>query len=351
VEVGPGSGRQGRGRPAGGTLSTVRDALSRHLTFENLDLVWSGGHPVEFPVSGLPPCAIRVDPTAGQVTIRTPYTAPEPDVRRLRNLTFDAVVDGEDEYANIIVGVPDGAARGVYAFVTTVVDELQLGGRTLADAVAAGVARHGQFLAARSILGPEAEVGLTGELLVLRHLMGTVPASDAVRLWQGPLSGPHDFTVAGLDLEVKTTTSGTRSHIIHGLGQLTPVLERELWLVSIQVTRSSPDTGTTLTGLVNEIRTLLGGASMEFNDRLEAAGWHDDDADLFTTSWALRTMPRAYAVDGTLPAITREVLVGALARHDLVSEVTYRLDVTSLPYIRLPGTLGTFVESQEQLRP
>ena len=324
----------------------MTDDGTRHLSFGNLDLVWESGHVLEVPVVGEPWCSIRLEPRVQQMVLTTPYAAPEPNVAWMQNLTFQPVVDGANEIAEFTVDVPDGGVRGTYAFVTTIADELQLRGHSLATSVSRALKRHGHVLAARSALTPEAEVGLFGELLVLRHLASALTPAEAVAMWQGPFREQHDFTLHGVDLEVKTTTSEARSHRIHGLGQLTPVGDRPLRLVSIQITRSQSSDGDTLTSLVSHLRSELGKASGELDERLVAGGWDDADADLYATAWMLRNTPRTYAVDDLFPALTAQRVQG-LPNITLVSEVSYRVDVTSLPHSALPGPLGTFVEPKE----
>ena len=112
-------------------------------------------------------------------------------------------------------------------------------------AVAAGVARHRDIFASRGAMTTEKEVGLLGELLFLEFLIHQIGAGPAISAWQGPLSEEHDFTFDSVHVEVKSTSSERRRHIINGLDQLVPLRGVPLSLLSIQFTRTSPTGGRT----------------------------------------------------------------------------------------------------------
>lgn len=80
---------------------------------------------------------------------------------------------------------------------------------------------------------------------------------------------------------------------------------------------------------------------------LTSFGWHDDDADLHSTFWALRSQPRAYDVKGDFPAMTPDLVGPIVPNFALVSEVSYRVDLTELHHDALPEPIGGFVESKE----
>ena len=177
------------------------------------------------------------------------YDTPEPDVAKLKNVGFSAVSSGDDELAELTVRV-EGNVHGAYGLLATIADELQMEKMPLAAAVAAGVARHRNVFASRGAMTTEKEVGLFGELLFLEFLIHQIGAGPAVAAWQGPLSEEHDFTFDSVHIEVKTTSGERRRHVVHGLDQLVPLRGVPLSLLSIQLTRSSPDGGRTLPQVV-----------------------------------------------------------------------------------------------------
>src|SRR5664279_2961784 len=102
--------------------------------------------------------------------------------------------------------------------------------------------------------------------------------------------------------------------MIGNLQQLDHLRGVPLWLISIQMTRSSGSGGRTLTQHVHTVRTLSGDAVIGIDDRLAAVGWNDDDCNLFTTVWTLRNTPRCYEVDESFPALTQERVARVVPR-------------------------------------
>lgn len=319
---------------------------ARHLTFATLDELWSTGAPMALPIKGEPECRLQFDPKNGLITLVTPYDTPEPNVAKLKNVGFTAVLADDDELAEITVRAEDGV-REAYGLLATIADELQIEKLPLAAAVAAGVARHRNVFAARGAMTAEKEVGLLGELLFLEFLIHQIGGGPATSAWQGPMSEEHDFTLDSVHIEVKTTSSERRRHVIHGLNQLVPLRNVPLSVLSIQLTRTAPDGGRTLPQVVGQVRKIAGGHQVAVDVMLSNFGWQDSDADLYSTFWALRSQPRAYAVLGDFPAMTPDLVGPVVPNFALVSEVSYRVDLTDLRHDSLPDPIGGFVESKE----
>lgn len=320
---------------------------ARHLAPDTLNLLWSAGAPMVIPVGGSPWVRLGLDPVAGRLTLTTPHTRPETDTARLTHIDYQAVVSDEGDVGELTVTVPEGGLHGAYGLLTTIIDEIQLTGRTLARALAIALERHQDVLSTRGALTTEAEVGLFGELLLLDHSIRIHGAVEAVSSWQGPLGEEHDFTLPGTYLEVKTTVGEARRHVIHGLGQLVPSTDGPpLHLVSVQVTRTNHHDGQTLPGIVAALRASAAAAASDLEERLAGAGWRDEDADLYTTAWTLRSRPRAYLVDDSFPALTPQRVSAVVPNSHLVSGVVYQVDVTPLPHTPLPALPG-LVEDKE----
>ena len=122
-----------------------------------------------------------------------------------------------------------------------------------------------------------------------------------------------------MHIEVKTTSSERRCHVIHGLDQLVPLRGVPLSLLSIQLTRTSREGGRTLPQVVAHVRKLAGGHQVALNAMLVSFGWDDDDADLYPTFWALRSEPRAYHVKGDFPAMTPDLVGPVVPNFALLS--------------------------------
>jgi hypothetical protein len=317
---------------------------ARHLTHANLDLFWNTGAPLVLPVKGTPECRLQFDPQHGLITLVTGHQVPEPDVAKLKNVTFKTVAHGDKDQAELTVRVEDNVHHA-YGFLATIADELQISKSPLAAAVATGVARQKNVLMARGGLTPEKEVGLYGELLFLEYLINTIGDGRAVAVWQGPLSEEHDFVFDSLHVEIKTTVSERRRHTIGSLEQLVPLRGVPLGLISIQLTRTSPDGGRTLPELVAHVRSISGGHVVEVDRRLAGLGWKAEDADLYRTYWTLRTQPRAYHVRGDFPAMTPSLIEPVVPNFARVSDVSYRVDLTDLDHNDIPDPLSGFVET------
>ena len=322
---------------------------ARHLTVTTLDALWSNGAPIVIPLKGEPTCQMRLDPPTGLITLVTPYETPEPDVARLRNITFNPVVSGDGDFAELTVRV-DGNMHGAYSLLATIADGLQLNGLPLGAAVAVGCARHRDLLATRGALTMEKEIGLFGELLLLEFLIETIGPDRAVAAWQGPLSEEHDFTFESMTIEIKTTSSERRRHTIHGLTQLVPARGLPLCLISIQLTRGSPELGRTLHQLIAGVRQRAGARQVAIDGMLDLFGCRSEVAGLYATPWTLRSEPRAYSVQGIFPSMTPDLLAPVVPSFGLVSEVLYRVDLTDFEHDSLADPIGAFVEPRTNAR-
>lgn len=120
-----------------------------------------------------------------------------------------------------------------------------------------------------------------------------------------------------------------------------------LSLLSVQLTRSSPEGGRTLPQVIANVRQIAGGHQVAVDGMLSGFGWLDDDADLYSTFWALRSYPRAYDVKNNFPAMTPDLVAPVVPNFVLLSDVSYRVDLTDLDYDALPDPISGFVESKE----
>jgi hypothetical protein len=296
---------------------------------------------------GTPRCTIDIDPMHQSITLTTLAEPPEPDVAKWRNIDFSIHASDEGDLAQLTVAVDDNL-HAAYSLLTSVADLLQLNSEPLAAAIRTAIANHYGMFAGKAGLSHEKEVGLFGELLVLEYLIDQIGAGPAIRSWQGPLNEEHDFVFENAHLEVKTTASEQRRHMIHGFAQLVPLRSTPLSLISIQLTRSSREGGRTLPQIISQIRVKAGGFRPMLNDALEASGWDDEFSDLYSTCWSKRNQPRAYDVDERFPALTLSRLAGVVPSLKSVSELSYRVDVTHFVRRPLPGQLADMVEPPEE---
>lgn len=156
------------------------------------------------------------------------------------------------------------------------------------------------------VLGPEAEVGLFGELELLRDLIsGGLHATLAVEAWQGPLDGIHDFVLGTGAIEVKSTLAPSGfPAMIGSLEQLDDSRIRPLFLAGIRLALNV--SGKTLADQVCELRDLMreeSAAQGIFDSRLLHAGFLDAGADRYTRRFS-RIGKKIMKVSGDFPRLT-----------------------------------------------
>lgn len=317
---------------------------ARHMTPATVDVYWNAGRRVSVPMPGSPTCQVVIDPSYHTVSLRSPLTGGEPDVAKMRNVSFHTETDGDETWGELRVTVT-GSHHAALALVTTVADRLQIENESLALAVPHAINAYRLLLAKRSKLSDEQQRGLFGELLVLEHLMSSIGAQTALEAWHGPAAEEHDFFLSNQHLEVKTTTSESRRHVIGSMTQLTDTPNVPLWLVSIQLTGGVVGDGRTLPELVSDVRRYAGDLGPVLDARLEGLNWDDEDRDLYPDVWQLRSGPRAYRVEGEFPRITDELVGDDIPSRPLVSDVSYRIDVTTFPCPDRPQVLADFTET------
>lgn len=126
-------------------------------------------------------------------------------------------------------------------------------------------------------LSREEQIGLLGELAILRLVAEELGLSHAVASWKGPLDAIHDFSHAGTALEVKAVL-GAGNHLrISKLNQLETEGLNRLLVVRPRF-RELPD-GPTITDLIASLRTVITQQAAEvlsdFDELLIRAGVRD----------------------------------------------------------------------------
>ncbi|MGO9380076.1 MAG: PD-(D/E)XK motif protein [Dissulfurispiraceae bacterium] len=173
------------------------------------------------------------------------------------------------------------------------------------------------------ILGPEAEIGLHGELIVLSLLLraGVVPRK-AVDAWHGPKDGLHDFYIGTGAIEVKTTTSqDSFPTVISCLDQIDNHLVTPLYLAGVRL--RVDESGKNLRELVEEIGLLLARDSLlavSFDILLLHAGYSLAVSKRYTRRF-IHSKTMILEVDEEFPKLSRRnVPTGIL-------EARYQMDL------------------------
>jgi len=178
------------------------------------------------------------------------------------------------------------------------------------------------------VLSTEEEIGLFGELLVLRNLLKDgVSEFDALDGWAGPDDGLHDFLLGDGAIEVKTTTTpaGFMARIA-SLDQLDDSLHQPLYVAAVRLAQLSE--GATLPDLIDQVAGLLHdpGASALLSSRLVSAGYMDMTRTEYTRRFQCSELTYRI-VGGDSPRLTRSNVPPA------IHEARYLMDLGALPIV------------------
>lgn len=173
----------------------------------------------------------------------------------------------------------------------------------------------------REGLSAEAELGVVGELYVMREMIEQgVPLFTVADAWKGPHDGLHDYLLAGGAIEVKSTLASEGFPVrILSLDQLDDSYSQPLFLAGLRF--SVGTSGSTLPQLVSEIRSTIEpdqAAASLFESALLAAGYLDMHADSYERHFLLSEM-KVYPVDVEFPRLVPFNIPSAIrrAQYDL----------------------------------
>ncbi|AWS47062.1 PD-(D/E)XK motif protein [Streptosporangium sp. 'caverna'] len=179
------------------------------------------------------------------------------------------------------------------------------------------------------LLGDDALRGLFGELIILEQILTAGEAHD-LSVWRGPDREPHDFRLPGGDLEVKVLGATGAAVRIHGIEQLEPPEDGDLYLVVVRLVTDHD--GLALPDLVERIQPKTDD-HRAFAVALARAGYSETDAEHYRDRRFVVTQIAALPVDDGFPRIVPSSLADALP--DEVSALSYTLDLSFL----LPSAL------------
>ncbi len=282
--------------------------------------------PFSYGIDGSPSCRLDVRPAEKIIDILVANDESDPDTSGLRNLDSLRITNGSSNW-NCLRLTWSHTPIESYSFACLVVDRVQNQGESLATATDVALAGIKDLLRKDRVLTREQEVGLFGELLVFDVLTDKYGASDAMDSWIGAQSEEHDFGLSFNDFEVKTTTSEHRTHWISSSMQLMALADRELRLISIQVTPRSLGKAMTLPELVKRIALKVDNHSGKYWRKLEAVGYFEEDEDMYQTKWALRSDILEFEINSHFPKITPSELEKIGVSGTEVPEVRYRISL------------------------
>lgn len=195
-------------------------------------------------------------------------------------------------------------------------------------------------------LSPQAQMGLFGELLVLREVLLPAWGPVAVQAWAGPTRAPQDFRHGDIAVEVKCVSSRDSERCrISNEYQLDDTELDFLCLVH-QAVRTDPEGGVSLPELVDSIRAdpRLADHQVLLEERLLHAGWLDLHRSQYARERYSLTARRCYDVGHGFPRLTpRDV-------PDGVRSVSYSLDLDRcVGYLLTEHELGRRLRQQPPL--
>lgn len=310
----------------GQTTSLSPESLEDYLSIDEVSLLPHGVNADHL---------LTIDPRRRELVLASPADGTYEDSKDLENVSIE--LDESEVPARYVLTVStEDAPDAAYALAYAVVRQTDTG-VSYAHALATAIEQFRNLLRSMRRLSPSQETGLIGELTVLLHLFSTLGVDHATEAWLGPEVEEHDFSLEAYDLEVKTTLTEERKHIVHGLDQLEPTHRRALWLLSMQFTPAGRGDGDSLTFLARRAIETAGNRGADVERALENVGWREADAELYTKRYVLRTAPRSYRIDEHFPAITRSRIESVVPNAGLIGQdVAYRIDVSPLGH-DVPG--------------
>lgn len=270
-------------------------------------------------------------------TVALPKQSSLPQCKGFTLEVVELPFQGERYFCLAITRQPSASLDIFSAMLDDIVMVLERLGRTEPEHAAAVIDRISgwqRFMSREDdgVLSAEAELGLLGELHVLRSLITAgIPAVEAVDWWQGPTDSLHDFICPLGDIEVKSSTrSGSFSANVAPLDQLDESLVQSLYLAAVQFSLSA--SGLRLPQHIDSIRLLLD-ADQEvvaaLDRKLLAAGYHQALALRYKRQFSY-LLTSFYEVNGGFPRLTKgSVLAGVI-------DAQYRIEIDSTKFRTLP---------------
>lgn len=260
---------------------------------------------------------------------------------------FDvACIEGQSDFAGktaiALVRRPEGSPDIFAIMVVDVLRALEtaasVAGRDVMGAFLERVREWQAFMArTHRPLSSDAQIGLLGELWMLRLLTDTCLGAGALDCWQGPLRAAQDFHVRGGAIEVKSTVrKGGFLARINSIDQLDGD-KAPIFLCAFRFEENTD--GISLVDLVSELREKfqMVGVQRGFEALLMVMGYLEEHAPLYSRTLSLKDV-RAFRSEGNMPRLTRASLPAA------IRSATYVLDLDALevPSIGIQELINEF---------
>ncbi len=174
-------------------------------------------------------------------------------------VTRDLVVKGFEPKKYIDITCHDNAGRIIFdAIGSEIAEKLDKGNSK--EIIVNVISKWRNFWGRplRDLLSYNELMGVFAELWFLSHwLLPKMDKLEAINRWRGPFLSRHDFEWNGKSIEVKATTNNqSRIHKIHGIEQLAPPKDGQLFLFSLRL-REEEGAENTLPNLIASFREKL----------------------------------------------------------------------------------------------
>lgn len=232
----------------------------------------------------------------------------------------------------------DHLFRDFHRLAGLLTEDFERPGHTAVGAFLAVVERWRELTTKRSLLSPEEQLGLVGELVVLDALISR-HGPAAVSSWTGrakDMPERHDFRIGTIDVEVKSTRSPQRQHVIHGLRQMEPSEGHNLFMVSLRFEAAGMGNGKSLSERTQAVRKTLSDNHLaidEFDAKLAAARFRASDMAHYQDRLILADAPMLIPVDASFPRLVPSMVfeaMGPALASRIDNDVVYRVNVEGL---------------------
>jgi hypothetical protein len=266
-----------------------------------------------------------------------PQQASLPQCKGFSVENVELLFQGNRYYCLAITRHPSASLDIFSAMLDDIVTVLERTNRNEVDRISAVIERilgWQRFMSREEdgVLRAEDEVGLLGELHVLRLLIGSgIPISEVVDWWQGPVDSLHDFVCSRGDIEVKSSVRvGAFSANVVSLDQLDESLVQPLYLAAVQFSLAA--SGLRLPQHIDSVRDLLRAdptVITAFEGKLLAAGYHQVSAARYHRQFSY-LLTSLYEVHADFPRLTKGIVPAG------VVDAKYRLEIDASKYVALP---------------
>ncbi|WP_404453969.1 PD-(D/E)XK motif protein [Virgibacillus necropolis] len=192
-------------------------------------------------------------------------------------------------------------------------------------------------------LSQEAEIGLYGELWVLRELLQNDP--NTIENWVGPEKEPNDFQKSAIALEVKTITSKKHYKVfINNEKQLDDIGLKGLFLLAVVMRKI--DSGETLFEIIESVRRELVNDPYSLNlfeEKLFLVGYLDIHSDLYDTGFVFQELLSYQVFDGFPRLLSKEL-------HNGVGDLRYSINLGACePYkVEFKEIINIYAQNEEK---